>query len=88
MIVWIWDATGPAADACGVTGTADAARRAAGMLLTSGQADAAHVERATIVIGSTLSYDYWPTGQAWDARLEAGRPTWVPVPGVPGRAAP
>ena len=29
MIVWIWDASGPAASACGVTGTAEAARRAA-----------------------------------------------------------
>ena len=30
MIVWIWDASGPAANACGVAGTAEAARRAAG----------------------------------------------------------
>ena len=28
MIVWIWDASGPAASACGVAGTAEAARRA------------------------------------------------------------
>ena len=87
MIVWIWDATGPAADACGVAGTAEAARRAAGCLLASGRAEAARVEQAAIVVGSTLSYDYCPTGQAWDARLEAGRPTWVPVPRWPGRAA-
>ena len=86
MIVWIWDATGPAADACGVAGTADAARRAAGTLLSSGRADAARVEQAAIVLGSTLSYDYCPTGQAWDARLEAGRPAWVPVPRLPGQA--
>lgn len=87
-IVWIWDASGPAADACGVTGTAEAARRAAGSLLESGQAEAARVEQAAIVIGSTLSYDYCPTGQAWGGRLEAGRPTWVPVPGFHGLAAP
>jgi hypothetical protein len=87
MIVWIWDATGPAADACGVAGTAEAARRAAGSLLASGQADAARVERAALVVGTTLSYDYCPTGQAWDARLEAGRPVWVPVSRRPERAA-
>jgi hypothetical protein len=86
MIVWIWDATGPA-DACGVAGTAEAARRAAGSLLASGQAEAARVERAALVVGTTLSYDYCPTGQAWDARLEAGHPVWVPVSRLPERAA-
>jgi uncharacterized protein RhaS with RHS repeats len=87
MIVWIWDASGPAADACGVAGTAEAARRAAGSLLASGQARAAHVEQATIVIGRTLTYDYCPTGRAWAARLESGSPTWVLVPPLAGRAA-
>jgi hypothetical protein len=87
MIVWIWDATGPAADACGVAGTADAARRAAGSLLASGRARAARIEQATIVIGCTLSYDYCPTGRAWAARMESGRPAWAPVPRQPGRAA-
>jgi hypothetical protein len=88
MIVWIRDASGPAADACGVAGTAEAARRAAGALLESGQAKAARVEQAALVLGTTLSYDYCPTGQAWGGRLEAGRPTWVPDPGLPGTAAP
>jgi hypothetical protein len=87
MIVWIWDASGPAADACGVAGTAEAARRAAGSLLASGQAEDAHVEQAAIVIGLALTYDYCPTGRAWAARLESGSPTWVPVPPLPGRAA-
>jgi hypothetical protein len=87
MIVWIWDATGPAASACGVAGTAEAARRAAGTLLTSGQAETARVEQAAIVIGSTLSYDYCPTGQAHAGRLEAGRPVWVPASRLPGRAS-
>jgi hypothetical protein len=87
MIVWIWDACGPAADACGVADTADAARQAAGSLLTSGRARAARVEQATIVVSITLTYDYCPTGQAWAARLESGSPTWVPVPRLPDRAA-
>jgi len=87
MIVWIWDASGPAADACGVAGTAEAARQAAGSLLASGRARAARVEQATIVIGLALTYDYCPTGRAWAARLEYGSPAWVPVPTLPDRAA-
>ena len=86
MIVWIWDASGPAADACGVAGTREAARSAAGSLVTSGQADTARIEQAAIVVGHALSYDYCPTGRAWTARLNAGRLTWAPVP-RPGRAA-
>lgn len=88
MIVWIWDASGPAADACGVADTAEAARRAAGSLLASGRARVARVEQAAMVIGSAaLTYDYCPTGQAWSARLEPGGPVWVPVTHRPGRAA-
>jgi hypothetical protein len=88
MIVWIWDATGPAADACGVAGTAEGARRAAGTLLASGRAQAARVEQAAIVLGTTLTYDYCPTGHAQAGRLEAGRPVWAPVPNLPEQAAP
>jgi hypothetical protein len=88
MIVWIWDASGPAADACGVAGTAEAARRAAGSLVASGRAEAARVEQAALVVGSTLTYDYCPTGRAWDARLDAGRLTWTLVPRLPRQAAP
>jgi hypothetical protein len=87
MIVWIWDASGPAADACGVAGTAEAARRAAGSLLTSGRARAARIEQADVVIGCALTYDYFPTGRAWAGRMESGSPAWVPVPGQPERAA-
>lgn len=87
MMVWIWDAAGPAADACGVAGTAEAARRAAGSLMTSGQARTARVEQAALVIGRALTYDYCPTGPAWSARLEPGGLTWVPVTGLHQRAA-
>jgi hypothetical protein len=87
MIVWIWDASGPAADACGVAGTPEAARSAAGSLVTSGQADAASVEQAAIVLGIALTYDYCTTGRAWVARLEAGRLTWAPAT-RPERSAP
>ena len=84
MMVWIWDVSGPAADACGVAGTIEAALRTADSFLASGQAEAARVEQAVIVLGRTLSYDYCPTGQTWGGRLEAGRPTWVAVPAFPG----
>jgi hypothetical protein len=87
MMVWIWEASGPAADACGVTGTPDAARDAAGSLLESGRARAARVQQAALVVGSTLTYDYCPTGPAWSASLEPGGLTWVPVTGAAGRAA-
>jgi hypothetical protein len=79
MIVWIWDASGTAASACGVAGTADAARDAAGALITSGRADAARVEQAALVVGIALTYDYCPTGRAWHARLDAGSLTWTRV---------
>ena len=79
MIVWIWDAIGPAASACGVADTADAARRCVSSLISSGRAHAAHVEQATLVLGTTLSYDYCPTGRGWHARLDGGRLTWTPA---------
>ena len=91
MIVWIWEASGPAAGACGVTGTAEDARRAAGSELTSGRASTACLEQAELVIGRELSYDYAPTGRRWTARLAAGRPAWAAapdVPSVPGILAP
>ena len=88
MIVWIWDASGPAASACGVAGTAEAARDAAGSLLESGRADAARVEQAALVIGRTLTYGYCPTGRAWQARLDAGRLTWTRAPRPGGPDAP
>ena len=87
MIVWIWDASGPAASACGVAGTAKAARDAAGSLVISGRAEAARVEQAAVVLGTTLTYSYCPTGRAWHARLDDGRLTWTraqfPEPSAP-----
>jgi hypothetical protein len=77
MIVWIWDASGPTASACGVAGTAEAAQEAAGKLVADGRAEAARVEQAALVIGATLTYDYCPTGRTWHARLDAGSLTWT-----------
>lgn len=88
MIVWIWDASGPAASACGVAGTAEAARSAAGALVASGQAQIARVLQAAIVLGSTLTYDYCPTGQGWHAWLDDGQLTWTIVARPARQAAP
>lgn len=78
MIVWIWDASGPAVGACGVAGTAEAARSAAGSVLAAGRAETARVERAVLVISTgPLTYDYWPDGHTWTARLNAGRAAWT-----------
>jgi hypothetical protein len=65
MMVWIWDASGPAVSACGVTDTVEAARSAAGSLPETGHASAARVEQAAIVLGGALTYHYCPTGPAW-----------------------
>jgi hypothetical protein len=45
--------------------------------MVSGQADAARVQEAALVVGSTLTYDYCPTGRTWRACLEAGRLAWT-----------
>ena len=69
-----------------MAGTAEAARSAAGSLVTSGRAEAARVGRAAVVLGTTLTYGYWPTGRTWPARLDAGQLTWTTGP--PRQAAP
>jgi hypothetical protein len=71
-----------------VAGTAEAARSAAGSLVTSGKADAARVEQAAVVLGTTLTYGYCPTGRAWHARLDAGELTWTTATRPPRQAAP
>jgi hypothetical protein len=89
MIVWIWEAAGPAADACGVTATAEAACAAAGTLLASGHACTARIQQAAIVLGNAaLTYDYQPTGRTWEARLHDGVPVWAPAFRRPQRAVP
>jgi hypothetical protein len=54
--------------------------------VTSGQAEAARVEQAAVVLGITMTYDYRLTGETWAARLNAGRLTWTQVSDVPGAA--
>ena len=54
--------------------------------MTSGRAEAARVEQAALVVGTTLTYDYCPTGRAWHARLDAGELTWT-IAARPSRPA-
>jgi hypothetical protein len=57
-------------------------------MVTSGRAGAARVEQAALVLGSTLTYDYCPTGRMWDALLDAGQLTWTTAGLPPWQAAP
>ncbi len=38
------------------------------------------------MVGTTLTYDYCPTGRAWHAGLDAGRLTWTPAAHLHGPA--
>jgi hypothetical protein len=81
VIVWLWDASGPRAGACGISGDQKAARRAAAECLRSGQADGARVEQAAGELGMrTLTSGYWRTGTGWRARRRrGGRIDWMPL---------
>lgn len=85
MIAWLWDA-GPSW--CGVSGSADGAREAAGKVLRKGDAAEAVVEAATVAVGGWgLATVHERTGTAWRARVDRrGRVRWSRC--VPGRAAP
>ena len=85
MIVWLWDA----GSGRGVTDDQTRARRAAEMLMRSGRADAARVEKALAVTGiSALDSGYLRTGHGWTARPRRdGLIQWVPLPAAPQQAA-
>ena len=69
MTVWLWDAPGPTSSARGVCGKEARARRAAAARLRGGQASAAVVEEAMVVIGAGSLLDgYERTGNRWQAR--------------------
>lgn len=89
MIVWLWDAPGPARTARGVTDDEATARRAAETCLRSGQAHSAAVEKAHAVLGvRSPASGYERTGDGWTAeRRQDGRISWTPLPGSPELAA-
>ena len=85
MIVWLWDA----GSGHGVTDDETRARQAAEVLMRSGQADAARVEKAHLVTGiRALTSGYARTGHGWTAQpRRGGLIAWVPLPASPERAA-
>ena len=87
MIVWLWQASGPGRFR-GVTSDDRAARRAAVQCITSGQAETATVEAASLTIGvSSLTDCYRRTGMGWTARRSGAGVCWASLT-APGRAAP
>ena len=77
MIVWLWEASGPGKFR-GITGDDRAARRAAGQCITSGAADTATVEAASLTIGvSSLADCYHRTGTGWTARRSGAGVRWA-----------
>jgi len=85
VIVWLWDA----GSGRGVTDDQARARRAAEVLMRSGRADVARVEKALAVTGiSALASGYLRTGHGWTARPRRdGLIRWVPLPAIAHRAA-
>ena len=80
MIVWLWSANGPG-EFSGVTGDDHAARLAVAQCITSGHADRATVEAASLVLGApSLTDTYRKTGTGWTARRSGrGGVCWVPL---------
>ena len=78
MIVYLWDAPGPARTARGVTSSEARARQASENFLIGGQATDAVVERAILGLGAgSMTYGYQRTGPAWHALLTDGRVMWT-----------
>jgi hypothetical protein len=88
VIVYLWDAPGPARTMRGISGDETAARQAAETCLLTGQADAARVEAAVAVLEiQTLTSAYRRTGRGWQARRGSGGSIkWEPLGPVPSTA--
>jgi hypothetical protein len=70
VIVWLWDAPGPARTTRGVTGSQTRARQAAEALITGGQAHGAVLEQAVLGLGAgSMTYGYQRTGRSWHALI-------------------
>jgi hypothetical protein len=78
MILYLWDAPGPACTARGVTSSEERARQAAEALLIGGLAVDAVVEKAVLRLGvGSMTYGYQRTGQAWRALVSDEHVTWT-----------
>ena len=87
IVVWLWQADGPASGGRGVSGDRAAAAAAAIGRLRSGDATEAVVEEAETDLGTrTLAGGYYRTGPGWVARTGPDLSVcWVPLErGGPG----
>lgn len=80
MIVWLWSASGPGRFT-GVTDDDHAARTAAAACITtSGRAESATVEAASLVLGvSSMTDFYQRTGTGWTGRRSGRGVRWTPL---------
>jgi hypothetical protein len=68
LIVWLWDAPGPIASACGIDRDPDAARQAASAHLATGTAAVATVQAAALVSNLDATHPcYARFGPVWQA---------------------
>jgi len=81
VIVWLWDAAGPACRASGVSADIARAREAARACLTAGQATTALVQAAELVDGTDVLDPYYDRfGRRWQARrTRRGAYRWHPL---------
>ena len=84
MIVWLWSTSGPGRFT-GVTDDDHAARTAAAAYITSGRAESATVEAASLVLGVSSMTDFYQcTGTGWTGRRSNWGVRWTPLAaGVP-----
>jgi hypothetical protein len=94
MIVWFWDAPGPATSARGISRDPDDARQAASAHLATGTATAATVQAATLVSNLDATHPHYARfGSIWHAtRTSNGEIRWLeqaatPAPQPPATAA-
>jgi hypothetical protein len=81
IMVWLWDADGPAHSASGVTADDAAARDAAKRAMISTGAVTATVEQAAhLAGGGWMRSGYSRTGTGWTASRDGSRITWAPLP--------
>jgi hypothetical protein len=78
MIVWLWEAVGPASSACGISRDPDDAREAASAYLTDGTATTATVQAAALVANPTGTQPHYDRfGSTWQAtRTSVGDVCW------------
>jgi hypothetical protein len=85
VIVWLWDAPGPARCASGITVDRARAEEAARACLTDGQASTALIQAADLVAGpDVLDFYYARFGRRWQARrTKGGGIRWHPLAARP-----